>query len=394
MPVAGGHLLVAHRHQRAGGALDGRRVRADRARRPTASTSASRRATRRRRSTPASPRRRWRDDDRGGHRGRQPPAVRAGIPAVGERDLQLADDASASTASSPASTSTSAAATRRSRDQAGWHSEPLTRIDPARFGDRRPDHHDRSPSTRCCRPTTSATCGSACAATTGRRHSSSTTSPTRTHCSASTRSVAASRVSATWSTSRGPTASRSARTSVVRPSRWPRRRRRRRRRRRPRRRHPRRRPGRPGQGWCHGRQGPLPELRRLGVVVDEIGCFREVTLRGLLFDSDSSAVSADDGAASTRQSRSTRRCRTTSRRRPASRSKATPTARVRRPTTRSLSERRANAVKAYVVRQGVNPAQITTVGKGESSRSTTTTRGRTPEQPPRRDPRDALTGRP
>ena len=47
------------------------------------------------------------------HRGRQPPAVRAGVPVVGERDLQLADD-ERSTASSPASTSTSAAATRRS----------------------------------------------------------------------------------------------------------------------------------------------------------------------------------------------------------------------------------------------------------------------------------------
>ena len=33
-----------------------------------------------------------------------------------------------------------------------------------------------------------------------------------------------------------------------------------------------------------------------GVAVDEIGCFREVTLRGLLFDSDSSAVNADDGS--------------------------------------------------------------------------------------------------
>ena len=31
-----------------------------------------------------------------------------------------------------------------------------------------------------------------------------------------------------------------------------------------------------------------------------------------------------------------------------------------------LSERRANAVRDYVVSQGVNPAQITTVGKGES----------------------------
>jgi outer membrane protein OmpA-like peptidoglycan-associated protein len=32
----------------------------------------------------------------------------------------------------------------------------------------------------------------------------------------------------------------------------------------------------------------------------------------------------------------------------------------------ALSERRANAVKAWMVAQGVNPGQITTVGKGES----------------------------
>ncbi len=34
-----------------------------------------------------------------------------------------------------------------------------------------------------------------------------------------------------------------------------------------------------------------------------------------------------------------------------------------------LSERRATAVKDYVVSQGVNPAQITTVGKGEAEPS-------------------------
>ncbi len=34
---------------------------------------------------------RWRHDDRGRHRGGQPPAVRPGVPAVGQRDLQLAD---------------------------------------------------------------------------------------------------------------------------------------------------------------------------------------------------------------------------------------------------------------------------------------------------------------
>jgi outer membrane protein OmpA-like peptidoglycan-associated protein len=32
----------------------------------------------------------------------------------------------------------------------------------------------------------------------------------------------------------------------------------------------------------------------------------------------------------------------------------------------ALSERRAEAVKAWIVAQGVNPAQITTTGKGET----------------------------
>jgi len=103
-----------------------------------------------------------------------------------------------------------------------------------------------------------------------------------------------------------------------------------------------------------------------GVAVDEIGCFREVTLRGLLFDTESSAVSSEDGSridqalaqykslpddieAQTRIEIVGHTDNTGS-----------------EAYNQALSERRANAVKAWVVSQGVNPAQITTVGKGES----------------------------
>ncbi len=103
-----------------------------------------------------------------------------------------------------------------------------------------------------------------------------------------------------------------------------------------------------------------------GVAVDEIGCFREVTLRGLLFDTESSAVSAEDGSridqalaqykslpddieAQTRIEIVGHTDNTGS-----------------EAYNQALSERRANAVKAWVVSQGVNPAQITTIGKGES----------------------------
>ena len=40
----------------------------------------------------------------------------------------------------------------------------------------------------------------------------------------------------------------------------------------------------------------VARTRPPGVAVDEIGCFNEVTLRGLLFDTESSAVSAEDGS--------------------------------------------------------------------------------------------------
>ncbi len=103
-----------------------------------------------------------------------------------------------------------------------------------------------------------------------------------------------------------------------------------------------------------------------GVAVDEIGCFREVTLRGLLFSTDSAELSAEDksriDAAIAQykslpddveaQTRVTIEGHTDNTGADAY--------------NQALSERRANAVKDYVVAQGVNPAQITTVGKGES----------------------------
>jgi OOP family OmpA-OmpF porin len=102
-----------------------------------------------------------------------------------------------------------------------------------------------------------------------------------------------------------------------------------------------------------------------GVAVDEIGCFREITLRGLLFSTDSAELAAsdktridqaiaqykslpDDVEAQTRITVEGHTDNTGSEQ-----------------YNQALSERRANAVKDYAVSKGVNPAQITTTGKGE-----------------------------
>jgi iron complex outermembrane receptor protein len=103
-----------------------------------------------------------------------------------------------------------------------------------------------------------------------------------------------------------------------------------------------------------------------GVAVDDIGCFREVALRGLLFGTDSTELSAQDRGRIDQaiaqykslpddieaQTRITIEGHTDNTGADAY--------------NQGLSERRANAVRDYVVSQGVNPAQITTVGKGES----------------------------
>ena len=100
--------------------------------------------------------------------------------------------------------------------------------------------------------------------------------------------------------------------------------------------------------------------------MDEIGCFREVTLRGLLFDTSSSAVSAADG---NRIDQAIAQFNTLP-----DDVKAQTRIEIVGHTdntgseayNQALSERRANAVKAWMVTKGVNPALITTVGKGES----------------------------
>jgi OOP family OmpA-OmpF porin len=103
-----------------------------------------------------------------------------------------------------------------------------------------------------------------------------------------------------------------------------------------------------------------------GVAVDDIGCFREVSLRGLLFSSDSAELTADDKS---RIDAAIAQYKTLP-----DDIEAQTRVVIEGHTdntgadayNQALSERRATAVKDYVVAQGVNPAQITTVGKGES----------------------------
>ncbi|HEX9708292.1 MAG TPA: OmpA family protein [Steroidobacteraceae bacterium] len=104
-----------------------------------------------------------------------------------------------------------------------------------------------------------------------------------------------------------------------------------------------------------------------GVAGDAIGCFREVTLRGVLFTTDSAELNADargqidraiaqyktlppDVAAQTRITIEGHTDNTGS-----------------DAYNKALSERRANMVKDYVVTQGVDASTITMSGAGESN---------------------------
>jgi outer membrane protein OmpA-like peptidoglycan-associated protein len=106
-----------------------------------------------------------------------------------------------------------------------------------------------------------------------------------------------------------------------------------------------------------------------GVAVDDIGCFREVTLRGVLFETNSSELSAGaksqiDGAIAqyktlppdvAAQTRVTIEGHTDNTGADAY--------------NQQLSEQRANIVRDYIVSQGVAASTVTTVGKGESEPS-------------------------
>ncbi|MGH8250867.1 MAG: TonB-dependent receptor domain-containing protein [Steroidobacteraceae bacterium] len=104
-----------------------------------------------------------------------------------------------------------------------------------------------------------------------------------------------------------------------------------------------------------------------GVAVDEIGCFREVTLRGVLFDTNSAELTAEtrsqiDSAIAqyktlppdvAGQTRVTIEGHTDDTGADAY--------------NKTLSEQRANVVKDYVVSKGIDASTITTSGAGESS---------------------------
>jgi iron complex outermembrane receptor protein len=103
-----------------------------------------------------------------------------------------------------------------------------------------------------------------------------------------------------------------------------------------------------------------------GVAVDEIGCFREVTLRGVLFDTDSAeltsaAKSQIDGALAQYKTLPSD---------VAAETKVTIEGHTDNTGSEAynqqLSEKRAGMVRDYAVSQGVPASTITVVGKGES----------------------------
>ncbi len=104
----------------------------------------------------------------------------------------------------------------------------------------------------------------------------------------------------------------------------------------------------------------------IGVAVDAIGCFREVTLRGLLFDTNSAELSADakrqiDGAVAQYKTLP-----------PDVAAQTRVTIEGHTDNTGSeaynltLSEKRANIVRDYAVSQGIAASTVTVVGKGEA----------------------------
>ena len=104
-----------------------------------------------------------------------------------------------------------------------------------------------------------------------------------------------------------------------------------------------------------------------GVKVDAIGCFREVELRGVLFDTSSAELSAADKARLDEAIGNFKRL-------PAD--VAAGTSIVVEGHTDStgsedfnlaLSQRRADSVKQHLVDGGIPASLITTVGKGEST---------------------------
>jgi OOP family OmpA-OmpF porin len=104
-----------------------------------------------------------------------------------------------------------------------------------------------------------------------------------------------------------------------------------------------------------------------GVSVDAIGCFKEVTLRGMVFEFDSEALTAEtrgmlDGLVSELRTR------------PADIVAGTKIA-VEGYTdsvgsdayNQGLSERRAQSVRQYLVDKGLSPSMVVASGSGESN---------------------------
>jgi OOP family OmpA-OmpF porin len=105
----------------------------------------------------------------------------------------------------------------------------------------------------------------------------------------------------------------------------------------------------------------------VGVAVDEIGCFKEITLRGMLFEFDSEALTAEtrgmlDGLVADLKTR------------PADIVAGTKVA-VEGHTdsvgteayNQSLSLRRAEAVRQYLIDKGLSASMVVATGAGEAS---------------------------